>query len=180
MVTIIAESKVKESWGILLAKEVTKYIIPVTLLCFAVFLWNVEKKYLGTFFSLQRGKDFTTRLFTEANREESKAEAVLNNSKNHWKSIEGDVKKWVESNWDSWETERPYWLNDAWLARIPVKFIPTTGDARRRESMRSGSVDAEAEGELGGALRASIKRGSIGLGSNMDIARVVPTLEEAN
>ena len=83
------------------------------------------------------------------------------------------MKKWVEINWDSWATERPHWLNDAWMARIPVEFIPT-GDAKRRESMRRESVDVNAEGGLGGAVRASNRRASIGLGGNRDNGRVVP------
>jgi hypothetical protein len=176
--TIIAESNAQKIEGIHLARAVTMYFIPVTLLCFAVFLWNIEKKYLGTFFSLQRGNDFTTALFTEAEKDESKAEAVLNNSRYHWRSIEDDVKKWVECNWDLWEAERPNWLNDAWMARVPVEFIPT-GDARRRESVRRASVDVEAEGGLGGALRASLRRASVGTTLGGDVARVVP-IEEGN
>ena len=45
---------------------------------------------------------------------------------------------------------------------MPVDFIPADGDARRKESVRRASVDAEAEGGLVGAVRASIRRASVG------------------
>ena len=54
-------------------------------------------------------------------------------------------------------------------ATVPVDFIPADGDARRRESVRRASVDAEAEVGLAGALRASIKRASVGGADSGDI-----------
>ena len=45
---------------------------------------------------------------------------------------------------------------------MPVEYTPGAGDARRRESVRRASVDAEAEGGLAGTLRASIRRASVG------------------
>ena len=74
--------------------------------------------------------------------------------------------------------EKPEWLTDAMKAWVPEEFIPTVGDARRRESVRRASVETEAEGDLGGALRASIRRASIRL-DNIDKARVAP-IEEDN
>ena len=59
------------------------------------------------------------------------------------------------------------------LTMVPEEFIPTTGEARRRESVRRASVDAEAEGGLGGALRASIRRASVG-GTLEGHVKVVP------
>jgi hypothetical protein len=57
-------------------------------------------------------------------------------------------------------------------AKVPVDFIPSDGDARRRESVRRASVDAEAEGGLAGALRASIRRVSVGGADGGDIIGV--------
>ena len=55
---------------------------------------------------------------------------------------------------------------------MPVEFIPGDGDARRRESVRRASVDAEAEGGLAGALRASLRRASVGGADGGDIIGV--------
>ena len=82
---------------------------------------------------------------------------VFSKSRHQWVSIKARVKKWVNENWLSWEEEKPEWFTDARKAMVPEEFIPTTGEARRRESVRRESVDAETEGGLGGVLRASKK-----------------------
>jgi hypothetical protein len=176
LATIIAESRTQESEGINVARAVIMYAVPLTLLCFAVFLWNIERKYLGTFFSLQKGKDLTVEGFKKFSEDATKASFSLIISKHHWTSIKKEVRAWVEVNWERWEEEKPKWLDEGMRARIPVEYIPTV-EARSREKGRRASVDAEAEGGLGGALRASIRRASIGL-DDIDKARVVPIKED--
>ena len=61
---------------------------------------------------------------------------TLMHSRHHWVSIEGEIKKWVESNWAKWEEEQPDWFTDVMKAKVPVDFIPADGDARRRESVK--------------------------------------------
>ena len=126
-----------------IASLIVKYIIPFTPLCFAVFFLNIEKKYLHTFWSIQRGKDKTMAYFLEGTSEAIKF-SVFKRSRHHWVSIEGEVKKWVEMNWEKWEEEQPEWFTDVMKAKVPEHFIPAEGDARRRESVRRASVDAEA------------------------------------
>jgi hypothetical protein len=169
----VAEPVLTEK-AINIALTVVRYFIPGSLFSFAVFFSNIERKYWHTFLSTQRGKDLTMSYFLEGKSEEMKFK-VLSKSKHHWISIEHKIKKWVWENWVRWEEEKPEWFTDQIKALVPVDFIPTTGEARRRESVRRASVDAEAEGGLGSALRASIRRESLGLGED---ARVVPTQEE--
>jgi hypothetical protein len=152
--------------------------IPLTVICFGVFIYNIERKYLSTFFSTQRGKDYTMKNFRGGD-DSTKAKYSFKMSKHHWISIEGEVRDWVKVNWQKWEDEEPEWFTDAMKARVPVEYIPTAGEAWRRESARRAIVDAEAEGGLGGALRASIRRASVGLGDDIHRARVVP-IEEDN
>ena len=67
---------------------------------------------------------------------------------------------------------------------MPVENIPESGNARRRESVRRASVDAEAQGGLAGAFRAGIRRASVGGadggdivgigGGNTEVSSVVP------
>jgi hypothetical protein len=99
--------------------------------------------------------------FLEGESDKMKFE-VFKRSKHHWVSIEGELRKWVELNWANWEEEQPEWFTDVMKAKVPVDFIPQDGDARRKESVRRASVDAEAEGGLAGTLRASIRRASVG------------------
>ena len=174
--TTIAASEIKDTRHVSVAWSVVVYFTPITLICFATFFWNIENTYRSTFISLEKGTDYTVKCFKETSEDSIKGFAVFTNSKHHWISIEDEVKAWVEANWERWEEEKPEWFTDALKAQVPVEFIPATGDARRRESLRRASVDAEAEGGLGGALRASIRRASIGMGE--DVVRVVPINED--
>jgi hypothetical protein len=97
---------------------------------------------------------------------------VFGSSRHHWVSIDGEIKTWIQLNWAKWEEEKPEWFTDVMKAKVPVDFIPSDGDARRRESVRRASVDAEAEGGLVGTLRASIRRASVGGTDGGDIIGV--------
>ena len=79
------------------------------------------------------------------------------------------MRAWVVANWERWEDEKPDWLDDAMRARVPVEYIPESGDARRRESVRRASVDAEAEGRIAGGLKASMRRISVGSADGREI-----------
>jgi hypothetical protein len=159
--------------GTQLAWTVVSVFIPFTVVCFVVFFFNIDRRYLHTFWSTKRSKDMSMDYFREGKSDAVKIQ-VFSNSRHHWASIEDEIGKWVGENWAKWEEEKPEWLDDKLKSLIPVEFIPTTGDARRRESVRRASVDADAEGGLGVALRASIRRASVGSVKGGDIARVVP------
>jgi hypothetical protein len=170
-VSIYIASPYVDEKAIDIASSIVKYFTPTTTICLAVFFLNIEKKYLYTFWSIQRGKDKTMAYFLEGESDDIKIE-VFYNSRHHWVSIEGKIKKWVEINWAKWEEEQPEWFTDVVKAKVPVDFIPSDGDARRRESVRRASVDAEAEGGLAGAVRASIRRASVGSADGGDIIGV--------
>jgi hypothetical protein len=157
--------------GLKLAWKVVGIFIPCTVLMFAVFFFNIEKEYLGTFFSLHRGKDLTIENFREG-ADDVKALFTFLRSKHHWHSIEEEVRAWVESNWHRWEEEKPKWFDDAMRARVPVEYIPGAGDARRKESVKRASAGAQAKGGLAGAFRASIGRTSEGGTDGGDIIEV--------
>jgi hypothetical protein len=144
-----------------IASSIVNYVTPLTTLCFVVFFFNIEKKYWHTFWSTQRSKDIYMTYFLEGENDAMKIK-VFESSRHQWVSIEGNIKKWVEMNWAKWEDEQPEWFTDVIKATVPVDFIPADRDARRRESVRRASVDAEAEGGLAGTLRASIRKASVG------------------
>jgi hypothetical protein len=169
----MSESQLSEQ-SLSLAWTVVNYFIPGSLVCFAVFFFNIERKYWHTFWSTQRGKDLTISCFRDGESDAMKF-GVFKRSRHHWISIADKVRKWVKDNWARWEDEKPEWFTDARKAMVPEEYIPTTGDARKRESVRRASVDAEAEGGLGSTLRASIRRASIRSAIRReDVVRVVP------
>jgi hypothetical protein len=157
--------------AIYIASTIVNYFIPITTICLAIFFLNIERKYWHTFWSTQKSKDMSMTYFLEGESDEIKF-VVFTTSRHHWDSIEGEVRKWVESNWAKWEEDKPDWFNDLTKATVPEDLIPADGDARRRESVRRASVDAEAEGGLAGSLRASIRRASVGGADGGDIIGV--------
>jgi hypothetical protein len=170
-VSIYVASPYVDEQAIDVASSMMKYFIPITITCFAVFFWNIESKYRHTFWSTLRSKDMSMAYFLEG---ESDAIMffVFEQSRNHWVTIDGEIKKWIELHWAKWEEEQPEWFTDVMKAKVPVDFIPADGDARRRESVRRASVDAEAVGGLAGAFRASIRRASVGGTDGRDIIGV--------
>jgi hypothetical protein len=162
----VADEVVRFAW------EVVGIFIPCTVVLFAIFFFNIEKEYWSTFYSLERGKDGPLARFSNSNDDKKKASAIFGNSKHYWKSIEEEVRTWVQANWERWEDEKPDWFDEAMRARVPVEYIPESGDARRRESVRRASVDADAEGGLAGAFRASVRRASVGGADGGDIIGV--------
>jgi hypothetical protein len=151
----IAEEKLQLAW------KVVGIFMPCTVLLFAVFFFNIEKEYWGTFYSLERGKDGVLARFSNSNDDKKKARAIFGNSKHYWKSIEEEVRTWVQANWERWEDEKPDWFDETMRTRVPVEYIPGAA-SRRKESARRASVDAEAEGGLAGAFTESIRRASVG------------------
>jgi hypothetical protein len=162
----VNKERLKLAWAVVIL------VIPFTMLCFAAFVLNTEKKYWITFYSLERGKDLTVKGFKEAKNDKLKASKAFSHSRKHLITIKEEVRAWVKANWEQWEEEKPEWFDDAMRARVPVEYIPKSGDARMRESVRRASVDAEAEGGLAGAFRASIRRASGGGADGGDNIRV--------
>jgi hypothetical protein len=154
-----------------IASTIVNYSILTTTLCFAVFFLNIEKNYWHTFLSIQKGIDVSMSHFLKGESDAIKIQ-VFTASRHHWISIEGELRKWIQLNWAKWEEEQPEWFTDVTKDLVPVDFIPADGDARRRESVRRASVDAEAEGGLAGAFRASIRRASVGGADGGDIIGV--------
>jgi hypothetical protein len=159
--TLVAEREDVADKRLKLAWTVAGSAIPFAVVSFLIFLLSTERKYFGTFVSLQRGKDLAVQRFRDSADDASKADSIFTNSKHYWELIEEEVKAWVEANWDRWKEEKPKWFDDAMRARVPVEYIPTLQE-RRIEIVRRNSVDAEAEGGLAGALRESIRRASVG------------------
>jgi hypothetical protein len=171
-VSIYLASPFVDGKAIEIASSIVNYIILITTLWFAIFFLNIERKYLHTFWSTQTSKAQKMAYFLEGDNDATKSQ-VFTCSRRQWASIEPALRRWVEMNWAKWEEEQPDWFTDVMKAKVPVDFIPSDGDARRRESVRRASVDAEAEGGLAGAFRASIRRASVGGADGVDIIGVV-------
>jgi hypothetical protein len=170
-VSIYVASPYVDEKTINIAWTMVKMFLPSSGLCLIIFFLNIKRKYWHTFWSTQRSKDASMAWFLEGESDNIKIQ-VFRHSKHHWVSIEREIRKWIELNWVEWDEEKPEWFTDLIKSRVPVEFIQVDGDARRKESVRRASVDAEAEGGLAGALRASIRRASVGGADGGDIIGV--------
>lgn len=82
--------------GIDLGWKAVKILIPITAGSFVIFLSCAERDYWNTFYSFQKGWESTVKRFNAFKNEEKKAGVVFKTSRHLWKSIEDDVKTWVE------------------------------------------------------------------------------------
>ena len=89
---------------------------------FGLFLLLMKKEYRKTFFTVLTAKQATMDKF-KIDDEAVKA-SVLKKNKHHWRAIRGEVKGWVLENFWRWEEEKPTWMTEAWLAKLPSDMIP--------------------------------------------------------
>jgi hypothetical protein len=155
----IAAQQENAKTGVELGRTFLKYLLPATLLCFAVFFKSINKSHWKTFWSAETAPQRAIRSFSEAEDDKVKAQFSLSVSRHYW--AHKDVELWVTSNWRRWEEEQPEWLDKATRALVPIEFIPTA-EAKRKESLRRASIDADSADSLGDAIKARIRRASIG------------------
>ena len=157
IVTIFFESQTEKRGDVSdFAWSVCAYIIPCTAGLFLLFFSNIEKKYRNTFYSLTRGIDLTVMGWNEAEDDAMKASKAFNHSRHHLVSVEGEIRAWVEANWESWDEEKPKWFSEDMRLKIPIEYIPD--EARELESGRRTLVaDTHTTGgsELG---RTKVKK----------------------
>ena len=107
------------------------------LVTFAVFLLLMKPQYRSTFFSWKTGKELAMDIFTKGETDEDKHHILECNMK-QWKKVRGDVREWVEGGWWRWREEKPEWFSEAWIARLPLKWIPAE-ERSEVESARGGA-----------------------------------------
>ncbi|GMI32054.1 hypothetical protein TrCOL_g9159 [Triparma columacea] len=128
-VSIYVASPYVDERAINIAWTMVKIFLPSSGLCLLIFFSNIEKKYWHTFWSTLRSKDATMAYFLKG-ESDAKKKYIFWRSRRQWGSIEGEVKKWVESNWAKWEEEKPEWFTDVTKSAVPVEFIPADGDSK--------------------------------------------------
>ena len=89
----------------------------------------LARRYWGTFSSLQTGRDYVQKRFTEGDSDEKKKEIFTFNKK-LWLEIRVEVKHWTTENWERWEEDKPLWFNGAFKASVDDDMIPVALLAR--------------------------------------------------
>ena len=148
------------------ATQISAFVFPVTIVAFTVFLFNIEKGYLNTFYSLERGSDLTARKWNNnITNDDRKADCVFKTSRRQWRHMEEEVRGWVEANWESWQRDKPKWFDEEMRAMIPLEYIPTSNE-RKYESVRRlrKVVTFGEEGEVKVASPGKLKASDVRVG----------------
>ena len=122
-------------------------------LCFALFLLNIRREYIKTFFTTMTGPEFCCLNFKLAKTEEDKFE-VFDNHPSYFGAIKDELKMWLATNWGRWNKDKPDWFTPAVINTIPNDILPLEELAKYGGKRTSSIMIAEQ-------LRASIM-GKIG------------------
>ena len=114
----------------------------IFFISFLLFIVRIERKYVSSFFSTETGHSKVKRQFLEGTDDFSKAQ-IFRRNKRMWASIQPQVAKWLDQNWERWEREKPDWFSEIWIAGIDTDILPARasetgatggGKSRRRSS----------------------------------------------
>ena len=120
----------------------------LSMISFSGFLAMINKDYLHTFYDYRTGRQFVTSSYK-----------LLKTDKQKWNSfsrhrslnedIEPELMKWLNSNWDKWEDERPDFFTAAAISDIPGDMLPVKvllamgGMKGRKQSIAEMKEDAK-------------------------------------
>jgi len=98
---------------------------------YSVFLANINKNYLHTFFSLKTGNEQTRSLFTD-NEEDERRFKILTKNKHLWKARIGkEVEEWLNLRLPLWLDEELDWFNEQKMSMIEEEMIHDAEVKRR-------------------------------------------------
>jgi len=105
------------------------------VLVFSLFLSLAKKGFRRTFVSRQRGKDWAMEFFVKGVDDAQKSE-VIGCNEHMWTEIRVDVKEWVRAGWWRWVDEKPDWMTESWIAKVPLDMVAEEAQAAARGSRR--------------------------------------------
>ena len=171
-------------------------VMPIIQVSFALWLMSligffnsIDKEFLHTFFDLASSKQFAVRKFRTATTDFGNFQ-VFGCHPAYYRSIKGEIKAWMDENYEVFEAEKPEWWTELRISQIPDNFIPKkelmlliekgVGGKRKRSVVGIGGrvsfvprVEEGAEEEKG--FSGLARRLSIGGGRRGSAATVAPT-----
>jgi hypothetical protein len=112
-----ATPSTKDLWGLMGVLEAAFIVF------FAIFLFVINKKYVGTFFSTMTAKQFRIKSFYEAKTDQMKMN-IFKLHPSYYERIRPQVAEWLRDNWDILNEERPDWFTERLKARVPKDMVP--------------------------------------------------------
>ena len=110
---------------------VTLFAFIVTLsavwaVAFAGLLLTMNRKYIGTFVSLQTGCAYAQSQFIDHSGHDERRIAIFFYNERQWRSIRDLVRQWALGAYAMWLQLSPAWFTNAVRSLIPDDFMPAT------------------------------------------------------
>ncbi|GMI15536.1 hypothetical protein TrLO_g1345 [Triparma laevis f. longispina] len=102
---------------------------------------TMKRKYLRTFFSIEKGKEYSRKYFLslQGDQEDKRHVIFFDNPDVYRKWGEELIKPWTLKNWIRWEEKKPAWFTVKWVEHVPNHYIPY--DFRVKYKKTQGRVD---------------------------------------
>jgi len=111
------------------------------------FVGLMDRKYLHTFFGLTTGPQYSEIRFRTAKTDEQRIE-TFGRHPSYYTNVAGELQELIDENWEDWMRDRPEWLTDNLLGKVPdeylkkaeVKRLEEEGGGKRRRSSAFGGI----------------------------------------
>jgi len=103
-------------------------IVVVVLFVFSIigfisFLLSINMQYLRTFTDIRTGKQSVCDNWTDVTTDRERFR-VFSKHKSYYKSINKEIKVWLNENWGKWEVQKEDWFTPEIINKIPVELLP--------------------------------------------------------
>ena len=118
-----------------------------SMLNFGIFLKMINREYIKTFFSPITGKQFAVQNYIEATTDAMKFE-IFGHHRSYYDSIQDELMKWLNDNWETWEEEQKDWFTPAAILTVPCDMLPkkALSDMGGVTGRKASIVKMKAEG----------------------------------
>ena len=96
----------------------------VWAVAFAGLLLTMNRKYIGTFVSLQTGCAYVQSQFIDHPGDDERRIAIFFFNERQWRSIRDLVRQWALGAYAMWLQLSPAWFTNAVRSLMPDDFIP--------------------------------------------------------
>jgi hypothetical protein len=132
---------------------------------FCVFLCLINSKYIDTFYSTQTTWQLVQSFYLEGATDQEKYSKIVKYNPHCWKSIRPQVKADMLAKWERWETDKPAWFDDLFVAKVDDDMVPPQALARLKA--KGGSERRRSSLGERMSLRVSAKE-RVGIATELD------------
>jgi len=140
----------------------------LSMLSFGLFLSRINKEYLVTFYDMRTASQFLIDNWRNGLSDKERF-YIFSKHKSLYKSINKELKDWLNDNWERWEEEKEDWFTAKMIGKIPSELLPEKFSNKLGVDVkgRRKSIDAMIKAEEKDVVVEKVRRASA--------AQVVPS-----